>query len=271
MNLHAQISHFFLYLAYDAPHAALQVPTQEYPKGGGLNGGLQWTGKTSPTPWVNTASGKKDSYIHPDYEDKDWNEGDKRHASMIRRLDNAVGDIIQLLKDLKIDEETLIVFTSDNGPHNEAGSGGQFAQNPEFFQSYANLNGIKRDLWEGGIRMPTICRYPGVIPKNSVVTYPSGQWDWLATFADLAKVSIPAYTDGVSLMPSLTQNDHQKVNQRYLYGEYFNNSKTIQLLMSVHLYLSSPQGKWILSQERLTRNLVPSDVFQNIPFSASHL
>lgn len=217
---------FFLYLAYDAPHAALQVATQEYPKGGGLYGGVKWTGRSSKTPWVNTASGKKDSYIHPDYADKDWSEGDKRHASMIRRLDNAVGDIIQLLKDLKIDKETLIVFTSDNGPHHEAGSGGQFVQNPEFFQSYANLNGIKRDLWEGGIRMPTIIRYPGEIPEGSVVTFPSGQWDWLATFADVAEVAIPAYTDGVSLMPSLKQLDGGNIDKRYLYGEYFNNSKT---------------------------------------------
>ena len=145
---------------------------------------------------------------------------------MIRRIDNAVGDLVQLLKDLDIDKETLIVFTSDNGPHNETGSGGKFAQDPEFFQSYANLNGIKRDLWEGGIRMPTISRYPGVIPEKSVVTFPSGQWDWLATFADLAQVAIPAYTDGVSLMPSLTQNHKGALKNHVLYGEYSVGGKT---------------------------------------------
>lgn len=211
---------FFLYLAYDAPHAALQVPTQRYPAGGGVNGGVQWTGASSATPLVNTASGERDSYIHPDYANKDWKEAEKRHAGMIRRLDDAVGDLVQLLKDLNIDKETLIVFTSDNGPHNEQGSGGKFAQDPTFFQSYANLNGIKRDLWEGGIRMPTISRYPGVIPENSVVTIPSGQWDWMATFADLAGVAIPVYTDGVSLMSSLTQNITKRADDHYLYGEY---------------------------------------------------
>ena len=89
---------FFLYLAYDTPHAALQVPTQAYPSGGGLQGGVQWTGETSSTPWVNTAFGTRDSYIHPDYANKDWTESAKRHATMIRRIDDAVADIIQLLK-----------------------------------------------------------------------------------------------------------------------------------------------------------------------------
>lgn len=217
---------FFLYLAYDSPHAMLQVPTQAYPDGGGVNGGLQWTGDSTETPLVNTASGERDSYIHPDYANKDWTEAEKRHATMIRRIDNAVGDLVQLLKDLHIDEKTLIVFTSDNGPHNEPGSGGKFTQDPEFFQSYGNLNGIKRDLWEGGVRVPTISRYPGVIPEHSVVTFPSGQWDWLATFADLADVAIPAYTDGVSLMPSLTQHNAGQDTNHFIYSEYAVGGKT---------------------------------------------
>ncbi|WP_242203585.1 sulfatase-like hydrolase/transferase [Aestuariivivens insulae] len=211
---------FFLYLAYDSPHAALQVPTQAYPKGGGLHGGLQWTSESSQTPWVNTASGTRDTFIHPDYDNKDWNETAKRHATMIRRIDNAVADLIQLLKDLNIDDNTLIVFSTDNGPHHEAGSGGRYKQDPQFFQSYANMNGTKRDMWEAGIRVPTICRYPGVIPEQSEVTFPSGQWDWLATFADVAHVAIPQYTDGVSLMPSLTKNNKHQIDKGYTYHEY---------------------------------------------------
>lgn len=217
---------FFLYLAYDTPHAALQVPTQAYPSGGGLKGGVQWTSESSSTPWVNTASGVRDSYIYPDYADKDWPEAEKRHATMVRRIDDAVADIVQLLKDLDIDDNTLIVFSSDNGPHAEAGSGGRYIQDPQFFQSYANMNGIKRDMWEAGIRVPTICRYPGVIPEKSVVTFPSGQWDWLATFADLAQVDVPVYTDGVSLMPSLTQNNSKQIDKGYTYHEYNVGGKT---------------------------------------------
>lgn len=210
---------FFLYLAYDVPHTALEVPTQAYPNGSGLTGGLQWTSATSATPWVNTASGIRDSYIHPDYASKaSWTLNEKKFATMIRRVDNAVNDIIQLLKDLNIDDETLIVFSSDNGPHNKNGITN--------FQSYANMNGIKRDTWEGGIKIPTICRYPGIVPNNSTVTFPSGQWDWYATFADLAGVPIPVYTDGVSLMPSLKQNIANQNNKGHLYIEYFSSGKT---------------------------------------------
>ncbi|MFV0541698.1 MAG: sulfatase-like hydrolase/transferase [Aestuariibaculum sp.] len=217
---------FFVYLSYDSPHAQLQVPTQAYPKGGGLNGGVQWMGENARTPWVNTASGTPDSYIHPDYANTDWNETEKRHATMIRRLDYTVADIIQLLKDLKIDDNTMIVFSSDNGPHHEMGSGGKYEQDPEFFQSYANMNGTKRDMWEAGIRVPTICRFPNVIPKKSIVDFPSGQWDWMATFADLANIPVPVYTDGVSLMPSLKNNPEKQVDKGYTYHEYNNNSKT---------------------------------------------
>lgn len=211
---------FFLYLAYDVPHTALDVPTQAYPSGGGLTGGVQWTSVASPTPWVNTASGSRNSFIHPDYASKSWSNAEKKYATMVRRVDNAVEDLIQLLKDLNIDDETMIVFTSDNGAHKEGGF------DPRSFESYANLNGIKRDMWEGGIKMPTLCRFPGTIPGNSTVTFPSGQWDWYATFADLAGVPIPTYTDGVSLMPSLQQENENQVDKGYLYHEYFNNGST---------------------------------------------
>lgn len=211
---------FFLYLAYDVPHSELQVPTQPYPSGGGLSGGVLWTGASSATPYINTASGTKDSFIHPDYASKAWTINEKKHATMIRRVDNAVADILQLLKDLNIDEQTMIVFSSDNGAHNTGG------QNPQSFQSYGNFNGIKRDMWEGGIRVPTICRYPGVVPAGTEMTFPCGQWDWLATFCDLANAAIPAYTDGVSLMPSLRQISVKQVNKGYTYHEYAVNSST---------------------------------------------
>lgn len=217
---------FFMYLAYDTPHAILQAPTQAYPEGGGLNGGVQWTGNNAETPLVNTASGKRDSYIHPDYANTDWNDAEKRHATMIRRLDNAIADIIRLLKDLQIDNNTMIVFTSDNGPHHEAGAGGQYKQDPQFFQSYANMNGTKRDVWEAGIRIPAIARYPGVIPQSLKVDFPSGQWDWMATFAEAAHIPVPAVTDGVSLMPSLKQDNKNQIDKGYTYHEYKVSGKT---------------------------------------------
>ncbi len=217
---------FFMYLAYDTPHAILQVPTQAYPKGGGVSGGVQWTGNNPKTPLVNTASGTRDAYIHPDYANTNWNEAEKRHATMIRRLDNAIADLIQLLKDLHIDKNTMIVFTSDNGPHHEAGAGGKYKQDPQFFQSYANMNGTKRDLWEAGIRVPTLAWYPTVIPPSTKVDFPSGQWDWMATFADAAQIAIPATTNGVSLMPSLKQDNKNQVDKGYVYHEYKVAGKT---------------------------------------------
>src|SRR5699024_4986128 len=118
---------FFMYLAFDTPHAVDELPTQKYPAGGGLHGGIQWIGKTGH--FINTASGKPDSYVNPDYanatydDDNDpstsevaWPETYKRYATANRRIDYAVGDIVQLLKDLNMDSSTLIVYTSDNGP-----------------------------------------------------------------------------------------------------------------------------------------------------------
>lgn len=204
---------FFLYLAYDCPHAQLQVPTQAYPAGMGLNGGLQWTGPGGATPYVNTAAGTPNSWIHPDYADKSWNIVEKQFATMVRRIDTSVGDIIQLLKDLNIDDNTIIVFSSDNGPHYEAG------HDPRSFRSFANFDGIKRDLWEAGIRVPTIARMPGTILAGSMTTAPSGHWDWMSTFADLAKLPVPALSDGTSLIPVLTGISNT-LDRKPLYFEY---------------------------------------------------
>ena len=196
---------FFLYLAFTAPHFYEELPTQAYPKGGGLHGGLQWP--------LNTISRKTNSWYYPEYAGQNWPDVEKRHATMIRRVDDAVGDILQLLRDLKIDKNTLVVFTSDNGPHNEDG------QDPSFFDSWGNMDGIKRDLWEAGVREPTIVRWPGRIRAGSVDDQPSAFWDWMPTFADLAGVAPPAAADGVSLVPTLTGRGRQR-SRGFLYFEY---------------------------------------------------
>lgn len=213
---------FFLYLAYTAPHARLDVPTQAYPTGGGLTGGVQWTG--TPGAIINTASGTINSYIHPDYASTSWPDYAKRHATMVRRLDDGVQDIIQTLKDLNEDQNTLIIFTSDNGTHNEAGSGGSYTYNPTFFQTYGPYDGIKRDLWEGGIRMPAIVRWPAGIPAATTSAAPSQFHDWLATFAELAGVRVPERSDGVSLVPTLTGEGVQKKGT--VYSEYYYSGST---------------------------------------------
>lgn len=225
---------FFMYLAYDTPHAVLELPTQAYPKGGGLNGGLQWTGK--PGQMINTASGEIDSWMHPDYanamydHDEDvvtpqipWPDVYKRYATDTRRIDSAVGDILQLLKDLEIDENTIVVFTSDNGPSKESYLKGE-PYEPTFFESFGPFDGIKRDCWEGGLRMPTIARWSGKIPENRVIETPSISYDWMPTFIEMAGLPVPAISDGVSLLPSLLNKGEQK--RSHIYVEYYQGGKT---------------------------------------------
>lgn len=229
-------SPFFMYLAYDLPHAVLEVPTQSYPAGNGLKGGLQWLG--TPGNMINTASGTPDSWIHPDYRDATydhdsstataevpWPDTYKRYATINRRLDDAVGDLLQLLKDLKIDDNTIIVFTSDNGPSIESYLPKPFVPVvPTFFQSYGPFDGIKRDCWEGGIRMPTLVQWPARIKGGTVVSTPGIFSDWLATFLDAAGVQAPVRSDGVSLLPALTGKGKQAASKVYI--EYVNNEAT---------------------------------------------
>jgi len=227
---------FFMYLAYDTPHAVIEKPTGVYPKGGGLNGGIQWLGQ--PGHMINTATGVVDSFLYPEYAnatyDDDsnpatpevpWPETFKRYATATRRIDDAVGDIEQLLKDLKIDDNTLVVFTSDNGPSIESYLPATFKPNqPTFFGSYGPFDGIKRDCWEGGLRMPTIAAWPGRIKAGITIDIPTMLSDWLPTFADAGHTVAPARTDGVSLLPSLTGRGKQ--DSSLVYVEYFENERT---------------------------------------------
>ncbi|SHM52417.1 sulfatase-like hydrolase/transferase [Mucilaginibacter sp. OK098] len=227
---------FFMYLAYDCPHAVLELPTQAYPSGKGLKGGLQWLGE--PGHMINTATGKVDSYVYPEYAnatyDDDnnpatpeiaWPETYKRYASAVRRIDDAVGDILQLLVDLKIADNTLVIFTSDNGPSIESYLPASFVPNhPTFFGSYGPFDGIKRDCWEGGLRMPTLAEWPDHIAPGKTITTPSMLSDWMATFADVAHIQPPARTDGVSLLPDLTGKGKQQ--NSLVYVEYYEEGKT---------------------------------------------
>jgi arylsulfatase A-like enzyme len=225
---------FFTYLAFDTPHAKLQNPPCPYPAGGGLKGGVQWTGR--PHAMLNTATGVVDGYMFPEYDkatwardrkpgtpETPWPDVQKRYANDVRRIDFCVGDVLQLLKDLRLDDNTMVVFSSDNGPSIES-----YLENepyaPTFFRGYGQFDGIKRDTWEGGMREPTLVRWPGVIPAARVVNDACGQWDWLATFAEAAGLSAPAASDGVSLLPALTGQGEQRPSTVYV--EYFQPGTT---------------------------------------------
>lgn len=231
---------FFLALTLIAPHARLAVPAASYPKGGGLHGGVQWLGK--PGRMINTVSRRWDTFIDPRYaNNRNWEQyareryganagriiaGEQRHATMVSRIDQAVGDIINLCHDLRIADNTFIVFTSDNGPHNEPGAVAPVtdhpapAQNPSFFRSYGPFDGIKRDTWEGGLRIPCLVYAPGFVKKGHISRFPSQFHDWMATFAELAGIPKPMRCDGVSLLPTL-RGDEEKQRQGIVYSEYF--------------------------------------------------
>ncbi len=171
------------------------------------------------TPHANNEAGKAGMEV-PDlgiYKDKDWPEPQKGHAAMITRMDTDIGRLMALLKKLGIDDNTLVIFTSDNGPHREGGN------NPDFADSNGPLTGIKRSLTEGGIRVPTIARWPGKIKPGSQSDFIGCFQDVLPTFADLAgakRDSYPADIDGISFAPTLTGQGQQPQHD-YLYWAFY--------------------------------------------------
>lgn len=224
---------FFMYLAFDTPHAVIELPTQAYPAGSGLKGGLQWLGEKGRM--INTASGAIDSWMSPNFanqtyaynskastEKKPWPDVYKRYATVVERLDAQVGDLLQLLKDLNIDKNTLIVFTSDNGPSQESYLKEDYS--PEFFRGYGPFDGIKRDVWEGGTRVPTLVQWAGKIKAGADVKTPSMSSDWMTTFLAASGYKAPARSDGTSLLPSLLGKGSQQAPTVYI--EYTNNTVT---------------------------------------------
>ena len=211
---------FFLFLSYDTPHAATQLATSPYPEGFGVKGGIQWVGESGKM--INTANDKPDSYIHPDYADKEWSMTPKRYASSIRRIDNSIADIRQTLTDLGLAENTIVIFTSDHGPSRESYLKERLS--PPFFGSYGPFTGIKRDCWEGGIRPGALAAWPHKIQPKSITESPSQMHDWLATLCDVAGAPTPAVADGVSLIPTLTGQENPPAST--IYVEYYQNKNT---------------------------------------------
>lgn len=146
----------------------------------------------------------------------DYYPSDRPHtsfAAMVSRLDNGVGEVLAELKELGLDENTLVIFTSDNGPHNEGGA------DPKFFDSNAQYRGIKRDLYEGGIREPMIAWAPSTIKAGSTTNLPSAFWDVMPTLGDLIGANYPDSIDGISFLPTLEGQAGQKKHD-YLYWEF---------------------------------------------------
>ena len=208
---------FFMYLAYTLPHAELTSPDDSiYAM---YNRKIE-TGKPYIENLKQGGGFKNGSYCtslnpHADF------------AAMITRLDAYVGQVVNELKKLGLDKNTLIIFTSDNGPHREGGG------DPDFFDSYGPLRGIKRDVYEGGIRVPMIASFPGKIKKGSKSNYMSAFWDIMPTFKELSNSKAAIETDGISILPTLFSKNNQK-EHKYLYWEFHENGGKIAVRM----------GKW---------------------------
>lgn len=179
---------FFLYLALNAPHANNEA------------GYFLGDGMEVPS--------------YGQYEDRDWPSPEKGFAAMLDIIDGIVGNVMAKLKEEGIDDTTLVIFTSDNGPHQEGG------HNAAFFDSNGPLRGKKRDLYEGGIRMPMLARWPEKIAAGSSTDHISAFWDVLPTLCDIAKVAIPNEVDGKSFLPTLLGQEDQQEHE-YLYWEFY--------------------------------------------------
>lgn len=148
------------------------------------------------------------------YGDKDWPEQDKGHAAMITRLDGYVGRMLAELERLGIAERTLVIFTSDNGPHNES------QHRLDRFSPSGPFSGIKRSLTDGGIRVPTIAWWPGKIEANQKSGHVAYFGDWMATAAELAGAQPPSDLDSLSFVPTLLGRSSEQAKHDYLYWEF---------------------------------------------------
>lgn len=173
---------------------------------------VHWT-----IPHANNEGGRVlgDGMEVPDYgiyTDREWPNVEKGQAAMITRMDRDVGRLIALLKELGIQKNTLVFFTSDNGPHSEGG------HKHQYFDANGPLRGFKRDLYEGGIRAPTIAWWPEKIRAGSVSDEPLAAYDWLATACELAGIASPEKTDGLSFLPTLL--GQPQTSHKYLFWSY---------------------------------------------------
>jgi arylsulfatase A-like enzyme len=214
---------FFLYLPFTVPHLALQVPDDSL---------AEYKGKFEETPY----RGKQ-------YQPHDTPRA--AYAAMITRMDRTVGRVMDLLKELKLDENTLVMFSSDNGA-----IGGFAGTDNRFFRSNGDLRGMKGSLYEGGIRTPLIARWPGRIRPGTTTDLPTAFWDVLPTVCEVAGAEVPVDIDGLSFLPTLLGKDGQKRHE-FLYWE-FPNSGGQQAVRT---------GKWKAVRQNLAKGPSATELY----------
>jgi arylsulfatase len=193
---------FFLYFAPTIPHVALQVPDDSL---------AEFENAFEEKPY------KGENGYLPQRKPR------AAYAAMISRLDKGIGRIVALLEKLKLEEDTLLIFTSDNGATFNTGG-----YDPAFFKSNGELKGAKASLYEGGIRVPLIARWKGKISPGGVSEQVSAFWDFMPTLCEAAGIRGPEETDGNSILPSLYGNAAKQRQHEYLYWEH---AKTRQAVL----------------------------------------
>ncbi len=199
---HAGSKPFFMYLPYTLPHGDVIGPHDSLYN--------FYKVKFNEAPLTGDKLKTREHNIKPEALPH------AQYAAMVGRLDMYVGEIIKTLAEKKILENTLVIFTSDNGPHKENGG------DPDFFNSNGIFRGIKRDLYEGGIRVPFIAYWKGKI-KPAVSNLPVVLWDMFPTFLQAASVQTTIKTDGISILPTLFKKGKQAQHE-YLYWEFHENN-----------------------------------------------
>lgn len=194
---------FFMYYPSIIPHAELYAPEEHVEK---------YRGKFEPEKKYEGVDAGEEGFRNGGYGSQ--LESHAAFAAMVDYLDMQVGEIVAKLKELGIYENTLIVFTSDNGPHMEGGA------DPDYFNSNGPFRGYKRDLYEGGIRVPMIAVWEGKISAGTETDYVSAFWDVYPTFAEITDAKIPDNIDGISFLPTLMGNVDEQENHEYLYWEF---------------------------------------------------
>lgn len=200
---------FFLYYPSIIPHAEL-FPPESYMNRfiGAYNPEKKFKGVDEGENYKNGGYGSQEN-------------GHAAFAALITLLDDQVGELVAKIIQLGLEENTLFIFSSDNGPHQAAGG------DPKYFNSNGGLRGIKRDLFEGGIRVPMIAKWKGKIKEGTTTNHVSAFWDVLPTLAELLQVDLKTELDGISFFPTLINHGTQQ-NHEYLYWEFNENNAPVQ-------------------------------------------
>ena len=199
---------FFLYLSFTVPHAELRVPDEAMRPFRGL-----FPEKPFSNPKADAVPSHPPSRVRrPTIGYRSQPEPLAAFAGMVTRMDHHVRQLLGALRERGLERDTLVLFTSDNGPHKEGGA------DPDFFDGNGPLRGIKRDLYEGGIRVPMIARWPGRVKAGATNEQVWAHWDFLPTAAALAGVAAPRGIDGQSMVAAL--EGKRARSHEFLYWEF---------------------------------------------------